>query len=170
MVGSSKNLSIQDQTVHSSLLAIKQNQIPVIDLDSCTYDAFMLPIVECLNYSPLTIALTQMENFPLSLLSKAHSSAKYIMEEQRIIFEIHNHTTSITKNRFLTLFGLHNPTTWSWNHHQCCSSWDVLPNGLQWNPNFYLDVQETQLASSLERPLHLAFQGFLWKSDRVRLC
>lgn len=50
--------------------------------------------------------LSKMENVPLSLLSKAYSSALYIKEEQRIKFEIHNSTTSITKYRFCSLLGL----------------------------------------------------------------
>lgn len=78
----------------------------MIDLDLCKYDNFMLPIVECLQYSPLTIALTKMENVPISLLSKAYSSASFIKEEQRIVFEIHNRKTSISKSRFCSVIGL----------------------------------------------------------------
>lgn len=78
----------------------------MIYLDHCKYDAFMLPIVECLKYYPLTITLSKIENVPLSLLSKAYSSALCVKEEQRIKFEIHNHTTSITKACFCSLLGL----------------------------------------------------------------
>lgn len=106
MAGSSENLFVHDQTVLSSLLAIKQCKNLLIDLDPCKYDAFMLPIVQYVKYSPLTIALTQMENVPISLLSKAYSSANYLKEEQKISFEIHNRTTSITKTRFCSLFGI----------------------------------------------------------------
>lgn len=106
MVGSSENLSVQDQMVHSSLLPIKQYQNLLINLESCKYDPFMLPIIECLKYSPLTIALTHMENVSISLLSKAYSSTNYVKEEQKITFELHNHTTSITKTRLCMLLGL----------------------------------------------------------------
>lgn len=81
MAGSYENISGQDQTAHSSLLAVKQHQNFVNDLEPIKYDAFMLPIVKCLKYSPLTIVLTKMENVPLSLLSRGYSTSNYIKEE-----------------------------------------------------------------------------------------
>lgn len=60
-------------------------------------------MIECLKYSPLTIALSRMESVPLSLLSKAYSSSNYIKEEKRITFEFHNRKTSITKSQFCSL-------------------------------------------------------------------
>lgn len=78
MAGSYENLSVQDQTVHSSILTIKQQQNLLIDLEPCKYEPFMLLIVECLKYSPLTIVVTEMENVPLSMISKAYTFANYI--------------------------------------------------------------------------------------------
>lgn len=81
----------------------QQHQNMVIDLDPVKYDSFMLPMIECLKYSPFRIALSKMENVLLSILSKAYFSKKYVNEEQRIMFEIHNRTTSITKFRLCSL-------------------------------------------------------------------
>ena len=47
-----------------------------------------------------------MENVPLLILSKAYSSENYIKEEQRIMFEIHDRKTSITKSWFCSLLQL----------------------------------------------------------------
>nr|KAJ0216474.1 hypothetical protein LSAT_V11C300130030 [Lactuca sativa] len=106
MEASSENQSVQDQTVHSTLLSVKQHQNLIIDLHPVKYDAFLLPLIECLKYSPLMIAMTQVKNVPLSILSKAYTTANYVKDEQRIYFDIHNHTTSISKNRFCNLLGL----------------------------------------------------------------
>ena len=69
----------------------------IIDLEPCKYEAYLLPMIECLKYSPPVNALTKMEDVLISLLSKAYSSASYIKEENKIIFDIHDHKTSITK-------------------------------------------------------------------------
>ena len=103
MTGSS---SVHDQTAHSSLLSIKQNQNLILDLSPFKYDSYMLPIIECLKYSPLVTALTNVECVPMSLLSKAYSSASYIKEEERITFDISDKKTFITKERFCSLLGL----------------------------------------------------------------
>lgn len=66
----------------------------------------MLPIVECLKYSPLVIALTKVECVPMSPLSKAYSTAAYVKEEERISFEVFEKKTSVTKARFCSLLGL----------------------------------------------------------------
>lgn len=42
----------------------------------------------------------------MSLLCKAYSSASYIKEENKIIFDIHDQKTSITKSRLCSLLGL----------------------------------------------------------------
>lgn len=42
----------------------------------------------------------------MSLLSKAYSYACYIKEEQRIMFEVLDRKTSITKSRLCSLLGL----------------------------------------------------------------
>lgn len=78
----------------------------MIDLGPLKYDNYLLPIVECLKYSPLVSALTKIDSVPMSLLSKAYSSASYIKEKQRITFEVHNRKTSITKSRFFSVTGL----------------------------------------------------------------
>ena len=104
MAGSSETPSVHE--VKSSLLFIKLNQNLVIDLASCKYDSYMLPIVECVKHYPLTVTLTMMENIPVSLLSKAYSSASFIKEEQKITFEIQNCKTSISKSRFFLVLGL----------------------------------------------------------------
>ena len=66
----------------------------------------MLPIVECLNYSHLVIGLTKVECVPMSLMSKAYSTAGYVKEEERISFEVFDKKTLITKARFFSLLGL----------------------------------------------------------------
>lgn len=98
--------SVQEQSAHTSLLNIKQNQKLILDLASFKYNAYMLPIVECLKYSPLVHALTKVECVPMSLLSKAYSSASYVQTEERILFEIFEHKASISKARFCSLLGL----------------------------------------------------------------
>lgn len=70
--------SVQEHTAQYSFLTIKPNQNLILDLALFKYDAYMLPIVECLKYSPLVNALTNVEYVPMSLLSKAFSSAKYV--------------------------------------------------------------------------------------------
>ncbi|KAL7585173.1 hypothetical protein Lser_V15G45228 [Lactuca serriola] len=84
MVVSSKNISVQDQTAHLSLLAVKKHQNLIIDLDLVRYDPFLLPLIQCLKYSLLTIVMFQVGNVPLPILSKAYTTANYVKEEQRI--------------------------------------------------------------------------------------
>ena len=106
MTASSETPSVQEQSGQSLLLAIKPNQNLVIDLDPCKYDSYLLIIVECLRYSPLITVLTKSKSDLMSLFSKAYSFACYLKEEQRITFEVHNRTTSITKSRFFSILGL----------------------------------------------------------------
>ncbi|KAL7585166.1 hypothetical protein Lser_V15G45226 [Lactuca serriola] len=77
MAASSKDLSVQDQTAHLSLLVVKKHQNLIIDLDPVRYVPFLLPLIECLKYSPLTIVMFQVGNVPLSILSKAYTTANY---------------------------------------------------------------------------------------------
>lgn len=106
MPGSSETPSVNEHTGQSLLLNIKQNQNLVLDLDPLKNDNYMLPIVECLKYSPLVKALTTSEIVSMSLLSKAYSTACYIKKEQWITFEVHIQKTSISKSRFFSLLGL----------------------------------------------------------------
>lgn len=106
MVGSLETPSVQEQTGQSQLLTINPNKNLVIDLDPFKSESYLLIIIECLEYSPLSTTLTKTECSPMSLLSKSYSLACYIKEEQRITFEIHNRTTSITKSRFCLILGL----------------------------------------------------------------
>lgn len=87
---------VQEQSGQFSFLNIKRNQNLILDLNPFKYDIFLLPVIECLKYSTPVKALTTMENVPMSLLSKAYSSACYIKEEQRITFEIHKKKNSIS--------------------------------------------------------------------------
>ena len=66
----------------------------------------MLPIVECLKYSPLVNALTKVEQVQMSLMSKAYSTTIYVKEEERIAFEVLDKNTSLTKALFCSLLGL----------------------------------------------------------------
>lgn len=59
-----------------------------------------------MKYSPLTIALTQLENVLISIPSKAYTTTNYVDDEQQIYFDIHNQSTSISKSCFCNLLGL----------------------------------------------------------------
>ena len=103
--------SVQDNFVRSTLLTIKPNQNLITDLTQLTYEPCMLQVAECLKYSPLVIALLQMEVVPMSFLSHIYSTVYYDKVAKRIHFDIHNEKTSISKNRFCSLLGLsHEPT------------------------------------------------------------
>ena len=66
----------------------------------------MLQFVECLKYSQLVLALSQVESILMSLLSKVYSSASYDKNKDRIYFLIFNRKTSISKVRLCSLLGL----------------------------------------------------------------
>lgn len=66
----------------------------------------MLHVVECLKYSPLLLALTQVEAVPMSLLSQVYSSATYDKNKDRIYFTIHDKKSSISKAKFCSILGL----------------------------------------------------------------
>ena len=66
----------------------------------------MLHVVEVIKYSPLVIALTQIETVPMSMLSQVYTTTSYDKNKQRIYFEIFNHKTSIFKAHFSSLLGL----------------------------------------------------------------
>ncbi|KAL7598863.1 hypothetical protein Lser_V15G21253 [Lactuca serriola] len=103
--------SVQDTSVHSNLLAIKPNQNLIIDLTPSAYEPYMLQVVECLKYSPLVIALSQVEVVRMSCLSHIYSTAYYDKVAERLHFDIHNEKTSISKNRFCSLLGLTHEST-----------------------------------------------------------
>ncbi|CAI9284802.1 unnamed protein product [Lactuca saligna] len=69
---------VHDQTAHSTLLTVKPNQLMIVDIEPYKYEPYLRPIFECLKYSPLVHALTKMEDVPITLLSKAYSSASSI--------------------------------------------------------------------------------------------
>ncbi|KAL7589612.1 hypothetical protein Lser_V15G41251 [Lactuca serriola] len=98
--------SAHDQTATSSLLTIKPNQNMIIELTPFVYDSYMLYVVECLKYSPLVFALTQVEAVPMSLLSQVYSSATYDRNKDRIYFTIHDKKSSISKAKFYSILGL----------------------------------------------------------------
>ena len=66
----------------------------------------MLQVVECLKYSPLVIALTQVESVPISLLSQVYSTATYEENKERIYFQIFSQKASISKGRLCSLLKL----------------------------------------------------------------
>ena len=103
MVGSS---SVHEQTASSSLLTIKPNQNLIIDLNPFLYDPYMLQVVECLKYSPLMIAITQVESVLMSLLSQVYTTTSYDKSKERIFFEIFNHKTSVSRVRFCSMLSL----------------------------------------------------------------
>lgn len=98
--------SAHDQTATSSLLAIKANQNMIIEMSPFLYNSYMLHVVECLKYSPLLLALTQVEAVPMSLLSQVYSSATYDKNKDRIYFTIHDKKSSISKAKFCSILGL----------------------------------------------------------------
>ncbi|KAL7612051.1 hypothetical protein Lser_V15G04885 [Lactuca serriola] len=98
--------SAHDQSASSSLLTIKPNQNMIIEMSPFLYDSYMLYVVECLKYSPLVLALTQVEAIPMSLLSQVYTTASYDRHKDRIFFSIHDKKTSVSKTRFCTLLGL----------------------------------------------------------------
>ena len=98
--------SAHDQTATSSLLAIKPNQNMIIEMTPFLYDSYMLQVVECLKYSPMLLALTQVEAVPMSLLSQVYSSATYDKNKDRIYFTIHDKKSSISKAKFCSILGL----------------------------------------------------------------
>ena len=89
----------------SHILPIRPQQSLVIDLTPVSYDAFMYPIVECLKYSPLVLALTKVETVPMECLSQIFSTAHYEKYVDRIYFDILDTKTSISKQRFCSLLG-----------------------------------------------------------------
>lgn len=98
--------SVQEHSDHPSFLTIKPNRKLILDLAPVKYDPYMLPIAECLKYTPLVNAFTKVECVPLSLFLKPFSSAKNLKEEEKIIFEVHDKKHSISKTRFCSLRGL----------------------------------------------------------------
>ena len=98
--------SVHDQTASLTLLSIKPNQNMIIELNPFLYDAYMLQVVECLKYSPLVLALTQVEAVPMSLLSQVYSTATYDKNKERIYFVIHDKKASVSKVKFCSILPL----------------------------------------------------------------
>ena len=84
---------------------IRTQQSLVIDLNPLVYDHYMYPIVECLKYSPLVLALSKVEIVPMECLSQVFSTAHYDKSVDRIYFDILSNKTSISKQRFCWLLG-----------------------------------------------------------------
>ena len=89
----------------SHILPIRPHQSLIIDLNPVTYDAFMYPIVECLKYSPLVLALSKVEIVPMECLSQIFSTAHYDKSVDCIYFDILDTKTSISKQQFCSLLG-----------------------------------------------------------------
>ena len=106
MAASPETTSVAEKLAQSSILNLKANQNLILDLDPTKYDGFLQPIVECLCYSPLVIALTKSEIVPMVHLSKAYSTSSYQKGEEMITFEIFNKKINITKSRLCTVLGL----------------------------------------------------------------
>lgn len=113
MATSSETPSVAEQMAQSSILNLMANQNLILDLNPAKYDRFLQPIVECLRYSPLVIALTKSEIVPLVHLSKVYSTASYQKGEELIPFEIYNKKTHITKSHLCSLLGLPRPSSGS---------------------------------------------------------
>ena len=56
----------------------------IINLESSRYHKVLMPIIECLKFSPLSQELTMVEPVPLIQLSKAYSSTIYTKADEII--------------------------------------------------------------------------------------
>ena len=65
----------------------------------------MFPIIECLKYSQIAPALSRVESVPMVLLSQVYATAHYDKAVDRVFFEVSDHKTSISRQRFGTLLG-----------------------------------------------------------------
>ncbi|KAL7588162.1 hypothetical protein Lser_V15G40899 [Lactuca serriola] len=90
----------------SHILPIRPHQCLVIDLNPLAYDSYMLPIIECLKYSQIAPALSRIESVPMEILSQVYATAYYDKSVERVFFEVADHKTSISRQRFCTLLGL----------------------------------------------------------------
>ncbi|KAL7582299.1 hypothetical protein Lser_V15G44719 [Lactuca serriola] len=97
----------ESSSVHttSHILPIRPQQCLVIDLTAQVYDSYMFPIIECLKYSPIAPALSKVESVPMELLSQVYATAHYDKAVDRVFFEVSDHKTSISKQRFGALLG-----------------------------------------------------------------
>ena len=98
--------SVQDINVRSTLLTINPHQNHLIELSPFTYEPYMLQVVECLKYSMLVIALSQVEVVPMSCLSHIYSTDDYDKAAERVYFDIFNQKASVSKKRFCSLLGI----------------------------------------------------------------
>ena len=97
--------SVHETSSRTHILPIRPQQSLVIDLNPLVYDHYMYPIVECLKYSPLVLALSKVEIVPMECLSQVFSTAHYDKSVDRIYFDILSNKTSISKQRFCWLLG-----------------------------------------------------------------
>ncbi|KAL7618923.1 hypothetical protein Lser_V15G01055 [Lactuca serriola] len=97
----------ESSSVHatSHILPIRPQQCLVIDLAPQAYDSYMFPIMECLKYSQIAPALSRVETVPMELLSQVYATAHYDKAVDRVFFEVSDHKTSISRQRFGTLLG-----------------------------------------------------------------
>ena len=155
----------ESSSVHatSHILPIRPQQCLVIDLTPQAYDSYMFPIIECLKYSQIAPALSRVESVPMVLLSQVYATAHYDKAVDRVFFEVSDHKTSISRQRFGTLLGFAadpsriNPET--------------IPVGHLYNMFYNMGytevltsvekVQEILLAAAVERHVHSPLQGFI---------
>lgn len=98
----------ESSSVHatSHILPIRPQQCLVIDLTPLSYDSYMTLIIECLKYSQIAPALSRVESVPMEILSQVYATAHYDKAVERVFFEVADHKTSISRQRFGTLLGL----------------------------------------------------------------
>ncbi|KAL7595628.1 hypothetical protein Lser_V15G29607 [Lactuca serriola] len=97
----------ESSSVHatSQILPIRPQQCLVIDLTPQAYDSYVFPIIECLKYSQIAPALSWVESVPMTMLSQVYATAYYDKAVERVFFEVADHKTSISRQRFCTLLG-----------------------------------------------------------------
>ncbi|CAI9282842.1 unnamed protein product [Lactuca saligna] len=106
MATSSKTPLVAEQMLHSSILNLQANQNLILDIDPSKYNKCFQPVIQCLRYYPLVIALIKSEIVPLVHISKAYSTTSYQKGDELITFEIFNQKTQITMSRFYNLLRL----------------------------------------------------------------
>ncbi|KAL7586246.1 hypothetical protein Lser_V15G38226 [Lactuca serriola] len=98
----------ESSSVHatSQILPIRPQQCLVIDLNPLAYDSYMSPVIECLKYSQIATALSRIETVPMVALSQVYATAYYDKVVDRVFFELAEHKTSVSRQRFCTMLGL----------------------------------------------------------------
>ena len=97
----------ESSSVHatSQILPIRPQQCMVIDLNPLAYDSYMSPVIECLKYSQLAPALSRIESVPMVALSQVYATAYYDKAVDQVFFELAEHKTSVSRQRFCTMLG-----------------------------------------------------------------